>query len=68
MKIINWDLCFLYVHHKIVSAVKRVEFVSNRMSYTVLRGRWFNIVVINVHAPSMDKSYYSKDSFCKELE
>ena len=28
-----------YVHHRVVSAVKRVEFVSNRMPYIVLRGR-----------------------------
>ena len=28
-----------FVHHRIVSAVKRVEFVSNRVSYIVLRGR-----------------------------
>jgi hypothetical protein len=25
----------LFVHHRIISAVKRVEFVSDRMSYTV---------------------------------
>ena len=29
-----------FVHHRIVSAVKRVEFVSDRVSYIVLRGRW----------------------------
>jgi hypothetical protein len=28
-----------FVHHRIVLAVKRVEFVSDRMSYIVLRGR-----------------------------
>jgi len=28
-----------FVHHRIVSTVKRVEFVSDRMPYTVLRGR-----------------------------
>ena len=28
-----------FVHHRVVSAVKRVEFVSNRMPYIVLRGR-----------------------------
>ena len=39
-----------FVHRRIVSAVKRVEFVSDRLSYIVLRGRWRNIVV-NVHAP-----------------
>jgi hypothetical protein len=27
------------VHQRIVSAIKRVEFVSDRMSYMVLRGR-----------------------------
>ena len=41
-----------FVHHRIISAVKRVEFVSDRMSYIVLRGRWCNIIVLNVHAHS----------------
>jgi len=30
-----------FVHRRIVSAVKRVEF-SSRLSYIVLRGRWLN--------------------------
>ena len=38
------------------------------MSYIVLRGRWCNIIVLNVHAPSEDKSDSSKDSFYEELE
>ena len=38
------------------------------MSYVVLRGRWCNIIVLNVHAPSEEKSDSSKDSFCEELE
>ena len=57
-----------FVHHRIVSAVKRVECVSGRVSYIVLRGRWCNVIVLNVHAPSEDKSDDSKDSFYKELE
>ena len=36
------------------------------MSYIVLRGRWFNIVVLNVHAPSEGKSDDAKDSFYEE--
>ena len=40
---------FLLNHHRIVSAVKRVEFVSDRMLYIVLRGHWCNIVVLNAH-------------------
>ena len=57
-----------FVHHRIVSAVKRVEFVSDMVSYIVLRGRWCNIIVLNMHAPCEDKSDDSKDSFYKELE
>ena len=56
------------MHHRIVSAVKRVQFVSVRMSYIVLRGRWCNIFVLNVRVPSEEKSDDSKDSFYEELE
>jgi hypothetical protein len=52
-----------FVHHRIVSAVKRVEFGSGRVSYIVLRGHWCNIIVLNVHAPSEEKSDDSKESF-----
>ena len=57
-----------FVNHRTVSAVKRVDFVSDRVSYIVLRGRWCNIIVLNVHAPSEDKSDDSKESFYEELE
>ena len=43
---------FFFVHRRIVLAMKRVEFVSDRLSYIVLRGRWRNIIVVNVHAPT----------------
>ena len=52
-----------FVHQRIESAVKRVEFVSDRMSYIVLRGRWCSIIVLNLHAPGEEKSGSSKDSF-----
>jgi hypothetical protein len=45
-----------FVHYRIVSAVKGPEFVSDSVSYIELRGRWCNIIVLNVHAPSEDKS------------
>jgi len=57
-----------FVHHRIVSAVKRVQFVSDRMSYIVLRGLWCNIIVQNVYATSEEKSDDSKDCFYEELE
>jgi hypothetical protein len=34
----------------------------------VLRGRRCNIIVLNVHAPTEEKSDDSKDSFYEELE
>jgi hypothetical protein len=57
-----------FVHHRIVSAVKRVEFVSDRVSYIVLRGCWCDIIFLNVHIESEEKSDDSKDSFYEELE
>ena len=56
-----------FVHQRIASAVKRVEFVSDRVSYIVMRGRWCNIIVLNVHAPSEEKSDESKDNFYEEF-
>jgi hypothetical protein len=51
------------VYKRIISAVKRVEFVSDRMLYIILRGRWCHIIVLNVHDPTEDKTDDVKDSF-----
>ena len=66
MKIISWEQDFCTPKNSIT--VNRVEFVSDGVSYIVLRGRWFNIIVLNVHVPSEEKSDESKDSFYEELE
>ena len=52
---------------RIASVVKRVEFVSDRVSHIVLRGCWCNII-LNVHEPSEEKSDYSKYSVYEELQ
>jgi hypothetical protein len=70
-----------FVHKGIISAVKRVGLVSDRMSYMILRGRWCgiiaymilrgrwcDIIVLNVHAPTEDKTDDMKDRFYEELE
>jgi len=50
-----------FVHHRVVSVAKRVEFVGNRVSYIVLRGSWCNIIVLNVHVLSEEKSDDSRE-------
>ena len=57
-----------FVHHRIVRAFKRVVSVSDRMSHIVLRGCWCCIIVLNVHAPSEEKSDASKGRFYDKLE
>jgi hypothetical protein len=56
------------VHKRIISAVNMVEFVSDMMSHIILRGHWCHIIVLNVHAPTEDKTRLVKDSFYEELE
>jgi hypothetical protein len=58
----------LFVHQRIVPAVKKLEFVSDRISYIVLRGRWCNIIVLNVHMSTEEKHDDSENSFNEELE
>jgi hypothetical protein len=53
---------------RIISVVKRAEFVSDRMSYIILRGRWCHIIVLNIQAPTDDKTDNVKDSFYEEVE
>jgi hypothetical protein len=43
-----------FVHKRILSVIKMVEFVSDMMSYIILRGRWCHIIVLNVLAPTED--------------
>jgi hypothetical protein len=57
-----------FVHHKIASPVKRVEFVSDSMPYIVMKCRWSNIIALKVPAPSEEKMDDSKDTFYEGQE
>ena len=52
----------------IKAAVKKVEFVSHRVSCIILRGRWCNIMILSVYGLSEEKSDVSTDRFYEELE
>jgi exonuclease III len=56
-----------FIHNRIISAVKRVEFVSDRMLCITLKGCWCDIIVLNVHTPIEDKDDDIKASFYKEF-
>jgi hypothetical protein len=43
------------IHKRTISVNKRVEVVSDRMSYLIIRGRWCDIIALNVHATTEDK-------------
>jgi hypothetical protein len=47
---------------------KRDEFVSDRKSYIILRGRWCPIIDVNVYAPTEHKTDDEKDRFYEEIE
>jgi hypothetical protein len=56
------------VHKRIISAVKRAEFVSDGMSCIILRGCWCHIIILNVRAQTDNKTDDVKDNFYEELE
>jgi hypothetical protein len=57
-----------FVRKRIISAVKRVQFVSDRMLYIILRGRWCDAIFLNFHSPTENTIDDVKDSFYEELE
>jgi hypothetical protein len=57
-----------FVHKRVIPTVKRAEFVSDRISYIVLRGHWCYIIALHVHAPTKEKIDDMKCRFCEELE
>jgi hypothetical protein len=56
-----------FIHNRIISAVKRVEFVNDRMSYITLKCCWCGIIALNVHLPAENKDDDIKESFYEDL-
>jgi hypothetical protein len=45
----------VFVHKRITSAFKTVEYVTDRMPH-ILRGCWCGIIILNMHALTEDKA------------
>jgi hypothetical protein len=57
-----------FIHKRIIPPANRVEFVTDRMSYIIQRGHWCDIIVLNVHTPTQDKTDDMKARFYEKLE
>jgi hypothetical protein len=57
-----------HARKRIISAVKRAELFRDTIWYIILRGRWCDIFVLNVHAPIENKIDDMKSSCYEELE
>jgi hypothetical protein len=45
-----------FLRKRITSAIKKFEFVTDRMSCIILRSHWFHIILLNVRASTEDKT------------
>jgi len=55
-EIITYKEHFLFVQKRTMSAVKRVEFVSNMMLNVILCSQWCDISALNMKASAANKS------------
>ena len=51
------------IHQRIKSAVMKVKFISDSLSYLIRSGIWYDIIFINAHAPAEDKDKLVKVAF-----
>jgi hypothetical protein len=57
----------IFVCNRTRPVLMKVQSISSRILYIILRGHWCDIV-LNVHDPTVEKSYDTKDSINKELK
>ena len=56
-----------FVHRRNRSAVKKMEFISDRVSCITLKGRWYDNIVLNVYMPQQKiRTTILKTAFMKK--
>jgi hypothetical protein len=55
------------LHNRIILEVKRVEYVSERLSYILLTVHWYKVIP-KTYASGEDKTDYTNNTFSEELE
>lgn len=56
------------VHKSLVHTVKEFKVMNSRIAILIVRAKFFDIVFINVHAPTEEKSQEEKEDFYTEIE
>ncbi|KAL4112938.1 hypothetical protein QTP88_016652 [Uroleucon formosanum] len=56
------------IKNSILQNVVRFEPINDRICYGELKGKWFNILLINCYAPTEEKSEEIKNAFYEELD
>lgn len=47
------------MHNRLVQSFKKIEFFNDRFSYKITTGRWYRVVLINIHAPTKNINKYN---------
>ncbi|PSN38555.1 hypothetical protein C0J52_14819 [Blattella germanica] len=56
------------VRRSILSAIRDIKFVSDRISYIILKGKRHDFIIVNVYGPTEASDDTIKDEFYEELE
>lgn len=56
------------VHKSLVQAIKQFKVINHRIAILIVKAKFFDIVFLNIHAPTEEKSQEEKEEFYEELE
>lgn len=54
---------FFAVHKSVIYTIKEFKIINYRMAILIVEVKWFNIIFLNVYAPTKEKTREEKDEF-----